>query len=310
MKAAAPGRTAATRYAEQFLEGYRRKRRREVVSPEGVPLTVDIASVGDRIAAYFIDIAILLLGVIAASFVLLFLMRLGLVNEFMGWMVTVALYVAANVYFLHFELRWQGATPGKRIVGLRVVDRRGGPLMPAAVFARNIVRDFEILVPGQVAVFGSGFDQGFAIVWLISFCLLPFLNRDRMRAGDIIGGTVVIVLPRRQLSDDLAEGEFHFTFTAAQLQAYGTFELQVLEELLRRTTGPDAHAMLRDVGEKIRRKIGWKTPVPADQELLFLKDFYAAERAHLEREQLFGKVKKDKHHALEARQNGNGGAGR
>ena len=50
--------------------------------------------------------------------------------------------------------------------------------------------------------------------------------------------------------------------------------------------------MLRNVGEKIRRKIGWTEPV--DQELLFLKDFYTAQRAYLERQQLFGKVRADK----------------
>jgi uncharacterized RDD family membrane protein YckC len=307
MKAAAPAKNPATRYAELFLEGYRHKRRREIVSPEGVPLSVNVASVGDRIAAYLIDIAIMTAVTIGALFVLLFLIQLGLVSDFISWVIYTALYVAKNAYFLHFELRWQGATPGKRIVGLRVVDRRGGPLTPGAVFARNLVRDFETLIPAQFVLFATGFDQVFAFIWLICMCLLPFLNRDRMRAGDFIGGTMVIALKRQTLSDDLADGEFRFTFTANQLQVYGTFELQVLEELLRRTTGPDADALLHDVGEKIRRKIGWKTPVAREQEVMFLRDFYAAERAFLEREQLFGKVKKDKHHATELRQNGNAG---
>ena len=57
-----------------------------------------------------------------------------------------------NLYFIHFELSWHGATPGKRIVGIRVVDRRGGPLLPAAVIARNLTREIEIFIPLGVLI--------------------------------------------------------------------------------------------------------------------------------------------------------------
>ena len=42
-------------------------------------------------------------------------------------------------------------------------------------------------------------------------------------------------------------------------------------------------------------KIGWTVPVPPDQIVLFLRDFYTAERAFLEREQLYGKGRADKY---------------
>ena len=45
--------------------------------------------------------------------------------------VTLILFIAfivRNFYSIYFELAWQGATPGKWINGLRVIDRRGGPL--------------------------------------------------------------------------------------------------------------------------------------------------------------------------------------
>ena len=213
-----------------------------------------------------------------------------------------------NAYFIHFELRWQGATPGKRLVGLRVVDRRGGPLMPAAVIRPQSGAGLRNRHP-----VGSA-DLRERLRAVVRVRLAGVLWRYcRSSTATVCARAISLAAPwlsccrAARCPDDLAEGEFHFTFTASQLQAYGTFELQVLEELLRRTTGPDADVMLHDVGEKIRRKIGWTAPVPREKEVLFLKDFYAAERAYLEREQLFGKVKKDKHHASEARQNGNGG---
>ena len=53
-------------------------------------------------------------------------------------------FVVRNAYFLIFELKWGGVTPGKRMAGLRVIDRRGGPLLPSAVVARNLTRQAEI----------------------------------------------------------------------------------------------------------------------------------------------------------------------
>ena len=124
--------------------------------------------------------------------------------------------------------------------------------------------------------------------WLIFFAALPLINRDRMRGGDLIAGTIVVSLPRRALSSELVGGAAQFRFTDAQLKAYGAFELQVLEELLRRPETAESAQTLGQVCEMICRKIGWSAPVAGGQVVPVLRDFYAAERAFLEREQLFG----------------------
>ena len=117
----------------------------------------------------------------------------------------------------------------------------------------------------------------------------------RMGTGDLIAGTMVIALPRRSLLQDLVQQSTRFRFTEQQLKAYGAFELQVLEELLRNRARPDAKALRRDVLERICRRIGWMQPVPEPDTETFLEEFYTAERAYLEREQLYGKVHLDKH---------------
>ncbi|PWT92342.1 MAG: RDD family protein, partial [Proteobacteria bacterium] len=124
---------------------------------------------------------------------------------------------------------------------------------------------------------------------------LPLINRDRMRGGDLIAGTVVISLPKRILAGDLIEARARYSFTERQLQAYGAFELQVLEELLRRADSAETDRVLVDVSEKICRRIGWPTPLQPNEVLPFLREFYTAERAFLERAQVFGKARDDKH---------------
>jgi uncharacterized RDD family membrane protein YckC len=286
----------------QFLEGGRR-RKREIVTPEGVPVTVEIADYGERLVAFTIDLVIWLLVALA-----IYLPLLSLIGRTRGSLIvfSIALFIfffVRNLYFVYFELAWRGTTPGKRLIGLRVIDRNGGPLVAPAVIARNLTREVEMFIPlGALLLGGSsinGIDwKEIAIVAWVLFCLaIPVSNRDRMRGGDLIAGTMVIALPKRVLLGDLVEHSLQFTFVPAQLQAYGAFELQVLEELLRRPESAETAAVLQDVGDKICRKIGWTAPLSRNDVPAFLRDFYTAQRAFLEREQLYGKSKADKYTA-------------
>ena len=69
----------------------------------------------------------------------------------------------------------------------------------------------------------------------------------------------------------------------------------MLEELLRRQVTPESMRVLNEVCDKICRRIGWTAPVPPADVLPFLREFYTAERAFLEHEQLYGKARADKY---------------
>src|SRR6266704_4792200 len=60
--------------------------------------------------------------------------------------------------------------------------------------------------------------------------------------------------------------------------------------------GVESTRLLREVAEKICRRIEWPTPVPDGEIGAFLREFYTAERGFLERDQLFGKPRADKHY--------------
>ena len=285
----------------QFFEGVRR-RRREITTPEGVTIPVELADFGERLSAFFIDWVIWTVATIAIYLPIIFL--IGKAGSILI-AISVALFVGfiiRNLYFVYFEIAWRGATPGKRVVGLRVIDRHGGPLLPTSVIARNLTREVEMFLPLGILMSG-GRAAGGAVdwehlslaIWMLFFAALPAINRDRMRGGDLIAGTIVIALPKRALSSDLVDGAVQFSFTEQQLRAYGAFELQVLEELLRRPDSAEAVRVLNDVCDKVCRKIIWTAPVPPNQVVLFLRDFYTAERAFLEREQLYGKGRADKY---------------
>ena len=275
------------------------RRNREIVTPEGVPLNVELADVGERLGAFLLDFVFLYLGIILLAVSLaLVLGTLGADLRITFTLVMFLGFLIRTLYFVSFELAWRGATPGKRIVGLKVIDRRGGPLTQNAVVARNIMRELEAFLPLSALVAaagpGSAWERLALAGWLLLFALLPLFNRDRMRGGDLLAGTMVIALPKRRLVADLVQATERAEFTDRQLRAYGAFELQVLEELLRRPENAETVRLRQDVCDRICRKIGWPKPVPPDVVSAFLRRFYTAERAFLEREQLYGRRIEDK----------------
>ena len=278
------------------------RRTREILTPEGVRLSVDLADRGERAAAVFIDLMILFGGILLC---VIFLATVG--RELPeGWGVAIFLilfFFVRNFYFIFFELRWHGRTPGKRLLKLKVIDRHGGRLRADAVTARNIVREVELFLPASLLMFGGSFGVEaigilFALVWTGVFTFMPFFNKDCLRAGDIIAGTWVIAVPQSVLLPDLIENEkteqeaaVPYPFTDAQLDIYGIFELQTLEDVLRRA-GADAADLDREVSDRIRRKIGYNAEVDPRP---FLEAFYAALRARLEARMLLGVRREDKH---------------
>jgi uncharacterized RDD family membrane protein YckC len=211
-------------------------------------------------------------------------------------------FLLRNAYFIAFELTPKAATPGKRVLGLRVAARNGGRLTADAIFARNAMRELEVFLPLTFLVsHASQVDAWLdllGIVWCSIFVFFPLFNRDRLRVGDLVAGTWVVKAPRRRLIADVAVAAFagknavaaEFPFTQAQIDAYGTKELQVLEEVLRRTEARTIAA----VAERIRGKIGW-TRGPIESDYAFLDAYYLALRARLESRLLFGRRRRDKY---------------
>lgn len=279
------------------------ERVREVVTPEGVPVRFAVALAGDRLGAFLLDLLAIAVVVLAVLVPLVVLVMSGLLEgDLVVAIVVLAVFLVRTFYFAFFELAWQGQTPGKRRLGIRAVEARGGPLTAEAIIARNLTRELELFLPmaalfAPEAIFpgAPGWSRLAATAWMLVFGLLPLFNRDRLRVGDLVAGTVVVRTPTALLLEDLAAARAReaLGFSEEQLDVYGVYELQVLEDVLRRRGQAGHEDAVRTVADKVREKIGWSGgPVPDEA---FLEAFYAALRARLERRLLFGKRRADKH---------------
>lgn len=299
------------------------ERRLALQTPEEVPLTFELAPIGLRIVSFGLDLFLILLTVIFLSILVHELVIEGLYDDALSEEaaeVALALYnllffLIWNFYFITTELRWQGKTIGKRVAGLRVIARDGGPLSADLVFARNLTRDLETLIP-LIALINPGI-IGLDSAWLLAFCwlwlaallLLPLFNRYHARLGDLVAGTLVVMAPREQLLPDLVDlmgqaptlaraspgDDERYRFEVEQLDTYGIKELQILEDVLRRYPDQIDPELVATIADRIRHKIAWTPPDGLRFEPYpFLRAFYAAQRARLEHRMLFGQRREAK----------------
>lgn len=279
------------------------KRVRTLVTPEGAALNLKISTFGERFGAFILDVAL--------QFIIMFAIIFAIASiagafDFRGWQIAwavaqVLIFFVRNFYFIYFEIGRKAATPGKRALGLRVADRKGGRLTANAVIARNFLRELEFFLPLSILFsFGaegvSGWINWLLLIWCGLFVMFPLFNKDKLRIGDLVAGTMVIHAPKVQLLDDIAsvapiaDSGGKIVFSSAQLDIYGIHELHVLEDVLRQST-PE---IKRNVANRIATKIGY-TPQSGETDVVFLEAFYAGLRRHLEQRMLFGERKEDKY---------------
>ena len=282
---------------------------RKIPTPEGVPLQFTVAGASDRGGAFLLDAVIIMLILLAIIIPLSFAQYF---QPSMGALTLILLFVFRNFYFSGSEILFRGRTIGKRAIGLQVIDRNGRALRIESIFARNLTREIEIFLPLSILLGGESvlpflppWARLVMLGWVVLFLLFPFFSRDRLRMGDLLAGTMVVRAPKRTLLPDLTqtvaaaeiEEDRRFRFTAEQLEAYGIYELQVLEKILRQKNSPKD--TITAVAEKIAEKISYEGSL--EPNLDFLTAFYRAQRAYLEGRLLMGDKREDKKAAAERR---------
>ena len=274
--------------------------RRSFVTPEGVDLQLELGSAGARAAAFMLDAFLMLVILILVTIAISYLIE-DSKSQVLEILWLIGFFVLRNGWFVLFEISGRGATPGKMALGLRVVARDGAPLTGGAVIARNAMREIKIFLPLSFLVVQASQDAAdaflviFALAWTGIFLFFPLMNRDRLRIGDLVGGTWVVRTARTALGADIgadvatdeAEERPRRSFTDAALDLYGVYELQTLEEVLR-LGRPDAVAT---VAAAVRRK----ADLPDDgDDLGFLTDYYRALCVRLERGMMLGRRRDNK----------------
>lgn len=231
-----------------------------IETPERVQLAFALASIGNRFLAALIDhfIQFLALGFIS-SLSYLILNGYGIDSirdvdeiapELAKWAKAILIIISFLVftaYFIFFEWLWNGQTPGKRWLKLRVIREDGRPITFWESLARNLLRIFDMF-PG-----------------LYSFGLIAvFLSNRDQRVGDMFAGTVVVrertgEVPTfaETFSNPTADDAFRRvqkrTDFKGEISSLKENEIEVVESFLRRRW---------DLSDKQRIWMAWRIALP------------------------------------------------
>jgi uncharacterized RDD family membrane protein YckC len=157
-------------------------RRTELELPEEIDLQLEVANVGSRTLAILIDISLcglVLFVVYSLTFILARDVADNWMTQFSANALTTVLLLlifgSQWCYFNLFEWIWNGQTPGKRLMHLRVIKVDGTPVSWIDVLLRNLSRPVDTL--GPMGLIGL---------------LMIFTGRKAQRLGDLMARTLVI----------------------------------------------------------------------------------------------------------------------
>jgi uncharacterized RDD family membrane protein YckC len=143
-----------------------------VLTPEHVQIRLVPAGMGSRFLAWLIDFVLQ-----AGVFWILFYAFSSFMSAEVGaFVIGTAMFCFTWSYHVFFDMWAQGRSPGKRILGLRVVDERGLPISLQQSFVRNVVRILDVQ-PAILYGFGG---------------LVALLHPESRRLGDIAASTLVV----------------------------------------------------------------------------------------------------------------------
>ena len=148
-----------------------RERELVILTPEHVPIRLFAAGLGSRFLAVAFDTLVVYSLATGASL----LLSLALPFGFTSGLTITSTFLLKWGYDVWFEVRRQGRTPGKALLGLRVVDRRGLPITFQQSFVRNVTRMLDF-VPFFYGVGG----------------VTALLHPHGRRLGDVLADTLVI----------------------------------------------------------------------------------------------------------------------
>lgn len=235
-----------------------------IETPERVPLAFALASIGNRFLAVAIDHFIQYAAIILVILGFLSIMGIGffdgdsglagVLQEMSKWTIAVLIiiiFLLFTGYFVFFEWLWNGQTPGKKLLKLRVIREDGRPITLWEAMARNLLRIFDA-VPGLVVP-----------IYSIGLIVIFLSSRDQ-RIGDIFAGTVVIrertdEAPTFQetFSNPVSDAAFRRVQKKTEFQAdvnkLTEREIEVVESFLRRRW---------DLTERQRLWMAWRIALP------------------------------------------------
>jgi len=231
-----------------------------IQTPESIRFSYDLAGLGSRFLAVSIDllVQIAFIGLIFWALVLAgrdapvakaAISEERLLESFAIAAIVAIIFTVFFGYFILLEALWDGQTPGKKALGIRVVRDGGYPMDFGSSLIRNVVRVGEMLA-------------GFYALGAVS----ALLSSENKRLGDYAAGTIVV-----RDSRTLSPAEFLRPSGSLEFSLLTPQEREIIERFAVRRDGMDADRRARmaaQIADLVRPRLSRDLQVLPDEELV------------------------------------------
>ena len=204
----------------------------QIETAQNITITQNVAGVGERILAYLID------GLIMISYAIVLTFIMGSMEFSQGeeWVFLLAVGLPIFLYFLVWESLWDGQSPGKAVLKLRVVKLDGSKPAFSNFLVRWLLRIIDITISsGSVAV------------------VTILFNGRGQRLGDLAAGTTVISeKPRAAFQHTLlVEIPEDYQPTYPQVTVLSDHDAQNIKNLYESSIQNSNYNIIRSLSEKV-----------------------------------------------------------
>ena len=230
----------------------------DIQTPENVAFGYQVAGIGSRFLASLVDTLIVVLLQIVILIVVTLIVRAldrsAFSNQISAWVYAMFGLLAAFFYwgyYIFFEMLWNGQSPGKRWVGLRVIRADGTPI----TLSESLIRNLGRLVDFLPAAYGIGI-------------VTMFIDRQSRRLGDLAAGTLVVLdRPSITLQDLSVKSTVHLrpwanvSLEGFPVERLTNDELNLIEDfLLRRDQLTHRESLAIQILNTLYQRLGLPSP--------------------------------------------------
>ncbi|MEN7546585.1 RDD family protein [Rapidithrix thailandica] len=212
-----------------------------IQTTQNVAVEYEIASAGDRMMGYLIDMFVIVAYIVSVS--LLFTETLGNVPMY----IWVIVYLPVLFYDLLFEVFFNGQSLGKRQMKIKVVALNGGEATLGSYLIRWILRpiDFSLFGPfvALVTVAASGKGQ---------------------RIGDLAAGTSVVYVAekRKRFTPRMPDMETEYIPTFPSVITLSSRDIAIVEQVMASYGKGDNNDALYIMQEKVKQTLEVESDLP------------------------------------------------
>ena len=204
----------------------------QIETAQNISIEQNVAGIGERILAFLVDLAIIVIYMVFAGL----LMAGANLDSGSGMMYYLVLGLPSFLYYLLWESFWDGRTPGKALLQIRVVKKDGSRPAFSNYLIRWLLRIIDISL-------SSG---GVAVVTIL-------LNGKGQRLGDIAAGTTVISEKKKtNISNTLlVELPENYKPKYPQVTVLSDYDIQEVKNLYHQARREGQHHIILSLSQKL-----------------------------------------------------------